>query len=165
MAAKPLVIPRRPGAEASADQAPQSLERTIKNWTKSPDLPYIASERKDFENMAVTAVALKRKVYDSPEEMALVHRAKHGDQDAFTALYNHHFNRLRIVINRMIRNDSEAEWLANVALTKTWEHLKEFDEKSKFSTWVTRTAINEGLMYLRHQKTQRQTQTCSLDSN
>jgi RNA polymerase sigma-70 factor (ECF subfamily) len=113
--------------------------------------------------MAVTAVALKRKVYDSPEEMALVHRAKHGDQDAFTALYNHHFNRLRIVINRMIKNESESEWLANVAMTKTWEHLKEFDEKSKFSTWVTRTAINEGLMYLRHQKTQRQSMTCSLD--
>jgi len=113
--------------------------------------------------MAVTAVALKRKVYDSPEEMVLVHRAKHGDQDAFTTLYNHHFNRLRVVINRMIKNDSEAEWLANVALTKTWEHLKEFDEKAKFSTWVTRTAINEGLMYLRHQKTQHQSRTCSLD--
>src|SRR5271166_2927357 len=115
--------------------------------------------------MAVAAVALKRKVYDSPEEMVLVHRAKHGDQDAFTTLFNHHFNRLRVVINRMIKNDSEAEWLANVALTKTWEHLKEFDEKAKFSTWVTRTAINEGLMYLRHQKTQQQARTISLDSN
>jgi RNA polymerase sigma-70 factor, ECF subfamily len=113
--------------------------------------------------MAVTAVALKRKVYDSPEELTLVHRAKKGDQDAFTALYNHHYNRLRVVINRMIRDESEAEWRANIALTKAWESLNEFHEESKFSTWITRFAINEALMYMRHLKTQRQSQTCSLE--
>jgi len=114
--------------------------------------------------MAVAAVARKRKVFDSNEELELVHRAKRGDQDAFTALYNHHYNRLRVVINRMIRDDSEAEWRANIALTKAWENLKEFHEDSKFSTWITRFAINEALMHLRHLKTQRQSQTCSLDS-
>jgi RNA polymerase sigma-70 factor, ECF subfamily len=113
--------------------------------------------------MAVTAVARKRKVFDSNEELELVHRAKRGDQDAFTALYNHHYNRLRVVINRMIRDDSEAEWRANIALTKAWENLKEFHEESKFSTWITRFAINEALMYMRHQKTQHQSRSCSLD--
>lgn len=113
--------------------------------------------------MAVAAAVLKRKVFDSPEELALVHRAKHGDNDAFTALYHHHYNRLRVVINRMIKDDSEAEWRANIALTKAWESLSEFHEDAKFSTWITRFAINEALMFLRHQKTQHQSRTCSLD--
>ncbi len=113
---------------------------------------------------AAAAPALKRKVYDSPEELELVRRAKAGDESAFTALYAHHANRLRIVISRIVRDEDQAEWLANVALTKVWEKLKGFDEQSKFSTWVTRIAINEGLMHLRHENTQACKAEVSLDA-
>jgi len=112
---------------------------------------------------ASAAAALKRKVYDSPEELMLVHRAQAGDESAFTALFNHHYNRLRITINRMVRSEDMAEWLANVALTKVWQKLASFDEKSKFSTWITRIAINEALMHLRREKSLQRRLECSLD--
>lgn len=113
---------------------------------------------------AAAAPALKRKVYDSPEELDLVRRAKVGDEGAFTALYTHHFNRLRIVISRIVKDEDQAEWLANVALTHVWQKIATFDEQSKFSTWVTRIAINEGLMHLRHENTQAHRNEVSLEA-
>jgi len=112
---------------------------------------------------AAAAPALKRKVYDSPEELELVRRAKAGDEGAFTALYSHHHNRLRIVISRIVKDEDQAEWLANVALTHVWQKIASFDEHSKFSTWVTRIAINEGLMHLRHENTQAHRNEVSLE--
>lgn len=119
--------------------------------------------------MASSAPALKRrskvKVYDSSEELTLVHAAKKGDETAFTQLYHQHHTRIKMVIHRIVKDDDVAEWRANIALTKVWENLRGwsmkegkkvkmpgFDEKSKFSTWVTRIAINEGLMHLRKMK-------------
>jgi len=115
---------------------------------------------------AAAAPAHKRrakvKVYDSSEELTLVHAAKKGDETAFTQLYHQHHTRIKMVIHRIVKDDDVAEWRANIALTKVWENLRGwsmkdgkkvkmpgFDEESKFSTWVTRIAINEGLMHLR----------------
>src|SRR5580658_8245979 len=119
--------------------------------------------------MASAAPALKRrakvKVYDSSEELSLVRLAKSGSEEAFTQLYHQHHHRLKMVIHRIVKDEDVAEWRANIALTKVWENLRGwsmkegkkvkmpgFDEQSKFSTWVTRIAINEGLMHLRKQK-------------
>ena len=112
---------------------------------------------------ASAAVALKLKIYDSEEELALVRQAKAGDEAAFTALFHHHFNHIRAVISRIIREDDTAEWLANVALTKVWQKLASFDEQSKFSTWITRIAINEALMHMRRQKSLQHRLESSLD--
>jgi RNA polymerase sigma-70 factor, ECF subfamily len=112
--------------------------------------------------VAVTGSRLK-KVYDSPEELQLVHRAKKGDEDAFQALYHAHHGLVVKVIARLIYNDDEtAKWIANITLTKVWKGLPKFKEQSKFSTWVTRIAINEARMYLRTEK--RHAREVSLDS-
>jgi RNA polymerase sigma-70 factor (ECF subfamily) len=105
---------------------------------------------------AAAAPALKRRAkvkdFDSSEERVLVRRAKSGDEAAFTQLYHQHHHRLKMVIQRIVKDDDVAEWRTNIALTKVWENIRRFDEKSKFSTWVTRIAINEGLMHLRKMK-------------
>lgn len=116
--------------------------------------------------MPSAAVAkAKRKIYDSPDELAIVHRAKRGDEAAFTTLYQHHHNRIKVTINKIVQNEDTADWLTNIALTKVWQHLAEFDEQSKFTTWVTRIAINEALMHVRREKSQqRQAESTSLDA-
>src|SRR5271156_5558580 len=98
-----------------------------------------------------TAVELK-KVYDSPEELTLVHRAKSGDEDAFRALYDAHRHRVYVTINRMLADDEAAQAVANVTFYQIWRHLSSFKEKSRFSTWITRIAINEARMHLRSAK-------------
>ena len=134
---------------------------------------------------SATAAAPKRvakKVYDSPEELALVHRAKRGDETAFAQLYAHHLSRVRMTIHRIVKDEDISDWLANFAMTKVFEQLRGwtirevdgrkkrvrtrgFDEQSKFSTWITRIAINEGLMHVRKEKAQhRDAESSALDA-
>lgn len=101
---------------------------------------------------AAVGVRLRKSVYDSPEELDLVHRAKSGDEQAFRALYDNHHGRVFITVKRMLSDDDVSQWVANMALTQVWRHLSSFKENSKFSTWITRIAINEARMYLRSQR-------------
>lgn len=112
--------------------------------------------------MPATAVRVSKKVYDSVEELNLVHRAKRRDETAFNALYQMHHTRVFVTIKRLIPGDDDANWVANKALTKVWHKLNTFKEQSKFSTWITRIAINEARMHLRSEK--RYTRDVSLDS-
>jgi RNA polymerase sigma-70 factor, ECF subfamily len=103
--------------------------------------------------MPVTAaVRGGKKVYDSPEELHLVHKARRGDEHAFNTLYEMHRTRVFVTIKRLLVSDDDSQWVANMALTKVWKKLNTFKENSKFSTWITRIAINEAKMHLRSQK-------------
>jgi len=104
---------------------------------------------------------IKKKVYDSSEELTLVHRAKGGDEDAFRALYDAHRHRVYVTINRMLANEDDTQVVANVAFLQVWRHLSSFKEQSRFSTWITRIAINEARMHLR--STKRRQHEVSLD--
>ncbi len=127
--------------------------------------------------MASTSAPLgaKKKIYDSPVELDLVHRAKKGDESAFRSLYDIHHNRVFVTINRMVVNNDTSEWIANLVLAKVWDNLRGysfrngervpvpgFKEQSKFSTWVTRIAINEARMHLRSER--RRHREISLDA-
>jgi RNA polymerase sigma-70 factor (ECF subfamily) len=112
--------------------------------------------------VAVTGARLKKKAYDSPEELRLIRRAKCGDENAFQALYHAHHGRVVVTITRFLNDDEIAKWVANSTLAKVWKALPKFKEHSKFSTWVTRIAINEARMHLRSEK--RRQREVSLDS-
>lgn len=105
---------------------------------------------------AAAKAKIKKQIYDSPQELELVHRAKKGDEAAFTDLYNLHHSRVLVVIAKIVQDSNVAEGLSNDAMTKVWLNLKNFDEESKFSTWITRIGINEALMWLRKQKRKKQ---------
>jgi RNA polymerase sigma-70 factor (ECF subfamily) len=111
---------------------------------------------------AMAGVRLTKKVYDSREELRLVRRAKKGDNAAFEALYAAHHNRVVVTITRLVKDEDTAEWLANNALKNVWRGLPKFKEESKFSTWITRIAINEARMHLRSEK--RRQREVSLDA-
>ena len=111
---------------------------------------------------AAVGVRVSKKVYDSDEELTLVHRAKRGDEHAFRALYDSHQQRVFVTIKRMLVDDDASQWVSNMAFTQIWKHLGSFKEQSKFSTWVTRIAINEARMHIRSQK--RRQHEFSLDS-
>jgi RNA polymerase sigma-70 factor (ECF subfamily) len=53
------------------------------------------------------------------------------------------------VTRRIIRNREDAEDAAQECLLNAFVHLKDFDGRSQFTTWLTRIAINAVLMKLR----------------
>lgn len=85
-------------------------------------------------------------------EAALVSRAKLGDSDAFVVLSNSHANRILRTIYEITRNWHDAEDALQDAMLRAFSHLRDFQEKSSFSTWLTRIAINSALMMLRKKR-------------
>ena len=83
---------------------------------------------------------------------SLVERARTGDRDAFETLVRRHHRRIYRTLLGMTGNKEDAEDLTQMTFLKAFEHLGNFEGAAKFSTWLTRIAINEGLQRLRGRK-------------
>jgi RNA polymerase sigma-70 factor (ECF subfamily) len=72
-------------------------------------------------------------------------------------LWERHSSPAFTVAYRITRNRNDAEDVAQDAWMKAYVHLKTFDGRAKFSTWLTRIAINSALMTLRRRHTHPET--------
>ena len=86
---------------------------------------------------------------DSAPEQMLVFAAKNGDEQAFESLYKRCQQKVLRVVLRYVHVREDAEDIVQQSFQKAFLHLCRFEGKSSFSTWLTRIAINEALMFLR----------------
>ena len=106
-------------------------------------------------NLLMPAVNEATAMEDGPtgmSEAALVSMAKLGDSDAFVELSKLHSNRTLRTIYQITRNWHDAEDALQDAMLRAFSHVKDFQEKPSFSTWLTRIAINSALMMLRKKR-------------
>ena len=82
-------------------------------------------------------------------EEILVATAKIGQRTAFEELCGRHANQIFRVTHRITRNREDAEDAVQDCLRNAFTHVKDFDERSRFATWLTRIAINASLTKLR----------------
>jgi RNA polymerase sigma-70 factor (ECF subfamily) len=85
-------------------------------------------------------------------DAALVSAAKRGATQAFEELVLRHMQRVLAVAQRITSNREDAEDVAQESFHKAFLHLRDFEEKSRFSTWLTRIAMNEAFMLLRRRR-------------
>ena len=90
-------------------------------------------------------------------EDALVAAAKQGQAEAFATLCQPYARRLIRNAHRITRNHEDAEDALQDAFLSAFIHIKNFDGRSSFSTWLTRIAINSALMTLRKKRSSRET--------
>ena len=83
---------------------------------------------------------------------ALVVAARRGDARAFEELVIRHKHRVLATAQRITNNREDAEDVAQESFHKAFLHLDAFQEKSRFSTWLTRITMNEAFMLLRQRK-------------
>ena len=83
---------------------------------------------------------------------ALVAATRRGDAQAFEELVLRHRQKVLAVAQRITKNREDAEDVAQESLHKAFRHLNAFQEKSRFSTWLTRIAMNEAFMVLRRRR-------------
>ena len=107
------------------------------------------------QNKRAPAIPLLRTSADE-EDAALVVAAQSGDGHAFEVLVERHQSRIRAVAWRFTRVPEDTEDIAQQAFQKAFLHLKQFEGNSSFSTWLTRIAINESLMWLRKKRAHRE---------
>ena len=83
---------------------------------------------------------------------ALVAAAKRGDPHAFEKLVLRYKRRVFAIAQRITNNREDAEDVVQDSFHKVFLHLRGFQEKSQFSTWLTRIALNEAFMLLRRRR-------------
>jgi RNA polymerase sigma-70 factor (ECF subfamily) len=81
-----------------------------------------------------------------------VARVKAGNTDAFEELVRRHGRRVYRSLIGMLGSAEEAEDAMQDAFLKAFQHLPEFEGRSRFSTWLVRIALNTGLQRLRGRK-------------
>src|SRR5260370_39741072 len=87
---------------------------------------------------------------------ALVAGAKMGHGSVFDELHERHRERMFRVARRITRHREDAQDAVQESFLSAYVHLKKFDERARFSTWLTRIAINAALMKIRKNRVSRE---------
>jgi RNA polymerase sigma-70 factor, ECF subfamily len=103
-----------------------------------------------FDTTEQAMVAPARPPKD-PDE-SLVSDAIRGSSGAFGVLFERHERKIFRIAYRVLRNREDAEDAVQQAFARAFVHLHRFQGQSRFSTWLTRIAINEALMLIRKRR-------------
>jgi len=94
-------------------------------------------------------------------EEQIVQRAVNGDREAFTALYDRHFDKIYRYIYVKVRSQAEAEDLTQDVFIKAYEAIKSYKWRDlPFTAWLFKIAHNRVIDHVR--KTAKEKKT-SLD--
>ena len=79
----------------------------------------------------------------------LVRLCQRGDNQAFAELMKRHQSSALKLALSILRDKQDAEDEIQNAFWKAFEHINQFQQDAKFSTWFTRIVVNQCLMRLR----------------
>jgi RNA polymerase sigma-70 factor (ECF subfamily) len=75
----------------------------------------------------------------------IVKKVKAGESALFEILMRRHNQRLYRAARAIVKDEREVEDVMQQAYMSAFTHLHQFEERSQFSTWLTRIALNEAL--------------------
>jgi len=75
----------------------------------------------------------------------VIERVLAGDVQLFELLMRRHNERIYRTVRSILRDEAEAEDAMQAAYLHAFSHLREFESRAAFSTWMTRIAIHEAL--------------------
>ncbi len=85
---------------------------------------------------------------DSHTDKQLVERVQQGDKKSFDLLVLKYQNRIIKLVSRYVRDQSDAQDIAQDAFVKAYRALPNFRGDSAFYTWLYRIAINTAKNYV-----------------
>ncbi len=75
----------------------------------------------------------------------IVVRVRAGEPHLFELIMRRHNQRIYRAARAILRDEGEAEDVMQDAYVRAYEHLREFEGRARFSTWLTRIAVHEAL--------------------
>ena len=75
----------------------------------------------------------------------IIGRVLGGEIALFELLMRRHNQRIYRAIRSILRDDSETEDVMQETYVRAYEHLAQFEGRARFSTWLTRIAVNEAI--------------------
>ena len=87
-------------------------------------------------------------------ESSLIARICKGESSLFATLVKPYERRVYVAALALLRNDADAQDVAQEAILKAFANLRQFRGESKFSTWLIQITVNEARMRQRKQHAQ-----------
>src|SRR5690349_7720963 len=82
----------------------------------------------------------------------IVSRVVQGQTALFEILMRRHNERIYRAARAIVRDESEAEDVMQQAYVNAYAHLRQFDGRAAFATWLTRITIHEALARIRRRR-------------
>jgi len=95
---------------------------------------------------------LDRAAWDGIPDEEIVERVRAGETALYEVLMRRYNQRLFRVAVSILRDDAEAEDVMQETYVNAYQHLNQFAGLAKFSTWLTKIAVNEALARLRRRE-------------
>jgi RNA polymerase sigma-70 factor (ECF subfamily) len=86
------------------------------------------------------------------EDELLINKYLEGDHKALEVLIQKYLKPIYGFVFRYVNNRQEAEDLTQKTFIQMWRHLKKFDKRKKFSTWLFSIAKNSAIDFLRKKR-------------
>jgi RNA polymerase sigma-70 factor (ECF subfamily) len=84
-------------------------------------------------------------------ERTLIARIGKGESSLFAELVKPYERRVYVTALALLRNEADAQDVAQEAILKAFTHLAQFRGESRFSTWLIQITVNEARMRQRKQ--------------
>src|SRR6202030_396764 len=107
-------------------------------------MPVVMNEARTLEASGRVAASSPE-----PEAAALLDAARRHDPTAFEELVTRYGPRIFRLAQKITRNREDAEEVSQDSFAQVFLHMGTFRGDSRFSTWLSRIAINQSLMKLR----------------
>jgi RNA polymerase sigma-70 factor (ECF subfamily) len=85
---------------------------------------------------------------EEPDD-SLIRRVCAGETACFELLMRRHNERIYRTVRAVLGDDTDVEDVMQQAYVSAYQHLDRFENRARFSTWMTRIAINEAYARLR----------------
>ena len=86
-------------------------------------------------------------------EQDLIARVQRGESELFYELVRPYERRVYAAALAILRNEADAEDVAQEAMLKAFANIGQFRAEARFSTWLIQITVNEALMRRRRQRT------------
>lgn len=93
-----------------------------------------------------------KQAFDQAQEIALVNAAKAGDKQAYRQIYERHVGRVYALCLRLTADKALAEDATQEVFIQLWQKLDNFQQQSRFTTWLHSVTSNVTISYMRKQK-------------
>ncbi|MDZ7766600.1 MAG: sigma-70 family RNA polymerase sigma factor [Melioribacteraceae bacterium] len=95
----------------------------------------------------------------------IIESIKKGNKSDFSLLVDRYKDRAFSLLNRMLKNEMDAEEALQDCFMKVYNSLEDFRFESKFSTWLYKITYNTGLTVLANKKRQIEKEMSSIEDH
>src|SRR5260370_37614808 len=79
-------------------------------------------------------------------EATLIQRVREGEHELFYELIHPYERRVYAAAFAILRNEADAEDVAQEAVLKAFKHIRQFRAEARVSTWLIQITVNEARM-------------------